>query len=882
MRKVFSYLSVLSLIGILVTKVAVGAQTYGKLPKDVTPIHYDISINPDVKRSAFLGYEIIEIDIKKAIKAIVINSLELNITDARLIGNKIIKAKVKLDPKEQTATFLFPEELQPGKYKLAINYTGKLGIKPHGLFLAWQEGSTGRKPLIVTQLEATDARRMFPCWDEPAYKATFNLSAKIPKKLMAISNMPIESEEDVNDEFKNVKFSITPKMSTYLLVFVAGELEFISGMEEGVTIRVITPPGKKEKGRYALDTALKLLPFYNQYFGMKYPLPKLDLIAVPGGIGAMENWGGITFNEDLLLFDPKKSSLDTKNNVFEAISHEMAHQWFGNIVTMKWWDDLWLNEGLASWMEIKATDLFNPKRSAWLLFTQTVDKAMDTDSRKTTFPVERPVKDESQAGQTFDEITYVKAASIIRMLENYLGEEKFKEGVRHYLQAYQYSNAASKDLWLSFQYVTGTPFDKIVAEWFKEPGFPLVKIKSSCQNGNNKITLTQSRFSYAPVDRNETSWKIPISLSTANKSNFNHLLLLEGKEKTIVVPDCSFPTLVKEHGYFRVHYEPKLFKEIKKGAANSLSEKEKLTLLSDTWALVKKGDVSLSDYLGLVQSFISNSQSLPLWNHAIDSFTTIDRLAIGTPGRQKFKAQVCSLLRPAFNRLGWDKKPNEDENVTKLRVEIISTLGIVEDKVVINEAFKRFEGFLKSRDSLPSYLRPAVLSIVGRYGDAGIFNHLHDLGKKSKDMEEKERFYNAMLSTLNPDLAKNGLMVSLTDELSPVEAANSVYTVAYDGGKPELAWEFTKKHFTELHEKLPSMYRYLYVPKLFGAFHDEKWARELEIFAKSKLSKEASLQVTKATERIRFMASFKKRLLPQLHQWFIKNTGVFKAGGSSD
>lgn len=909
MHKVFSclFFSFLFLlfIGIIETKDADGKEKHGKLPKDVIPIHYDISIFPDIETSILNGNETIEIDIKKATNVIMINSHELNITYARLKGIDVLKntsvsdavktknaslsdPKVKLNPKEQTAILLFPMEIQPGRYKLEINYTGKLDIKPHGLFMAWQEGSTGRKPLLATQFEAIDARRMFPCWDEPSFKATFNLSAKIPKEFLAISNTSITSEEDiksdgkVNNKLKYVKFSTTPKMSTYLLVFVAGGLEFISGAADGVTIRIVTPPGKKEKGRYALSVAKKLLPFYNQYFGIKYPLPKLDLITVSGGFGAMENWGGITFSEDLLLFDPKSSSLDTKRNIFEIIAHEMAHQWFGNIITMAWWNDLWLNEGLASWMEIKTTDHFNPQWESWLRFTSEADRAIETDSRRTTFPIERTVLDDSQADQAFDEISYVKAASVIRMLENYLGEDLFQKGIRYYMQSYKYANTASKDFWHALQDVSGQPIEEIAKEWTKQPGLPIVKLSSSCKEGINQITVSQKKFTYFPIGEDEakekeTIWKIPICFFTDKGNNQGsngcNWFLLTGREEIIKGNGCSEPALIKDRGYFRVKYEDSIYGKIKKGNLTYLSLSDKILLLSDTWALAKKGGLPIKNYLDLVDSFTDNLKkdnlSYPLWKQILGAFNTIDTLAIGKPERNDIRIQFCSWLLPVFKRVGWEKKPNEDENTTQFRISIISALGKFGNKEIINEAFNCFERFKINKSALPAYIRPAVLSIVGLYAQEETFKMLHELGRKSMDVEEKLLFYNAMLSNLNAERAKQGLSVALTDELDPVNAVYSVHTVAFSGEHPELALEFTKKHAVEIFAKLSSIHADTYIPKLFEAFTDKKWALELKNYAKANLPAGAAPQVAKACEKISFHAELKKRLLPALKTWIV-------------
>ena len=360
--------------------------------------------------------------------------------------------------------------------------------------------------MLGTQMEPTDARRMFPCWDEPSFRARFRLTTTVPADFTAVSNMPIEREQKT-DGGKEVRFGETPPMASYLVVFCAGELDAIEGEADGVKIRVVTTKGKAETGRYALESAEKILHYYDEYFGIKFPLPKLDLIAVPGGFGgAMENWGGIVFYESILLFDPTKNSEQTKEGIFEVEAHEMAHQWFGDLVTMAWWDNLWLNEGFASWMGTKCSDHFNPQWEVWLRASAAKQHAMSTDAISATHPVQQPVKTEAEANSAFDEITYQKGQSFLRMIESYLGEDDFRAGIRAYMQAHKL-----------FQFDHGRSLERsrrrlqkagrsVAASWTEQPGLPLVSLKP---NGSG-LTISQERFTVHQTNPQPLTWKIPI------------------------------------------------------------------------------------------------------------------------------------------------------------------------------------------------------------------------------------------------------------------------------------------------------------------------------------------------------------------------------------
>ncbi len=421
--------------------------TPGNLPKSVVPVAYDIALHPNLHARTTTGSETIRLTVRSAAPKVVLHTLEMTVSRASIDG---VAANVAANAAKQQTTLTPSHPLTAGAHVVRLAFAGKIGTEPQGLFVQPYTTSTGAKEeMLATQFESTDARRMFPCFDEPAFRATFRLAVTVPSAFTAVSNMPVVSERAAGAE-KTVTFARTPKMSTYLLVLAAGQFKQISDTVDGVKLNIVAPHDRIERARYALDAQKKLLAYYDEYYGIKYPLPKLDLIDVPGGFpGAMENWGGITFNERALLFDPSLEPESAKIDIFETIAHEMSHQWTGDLVTMDWWSGLWLNEGFADWMETKASDHFNPQWHLWDRVESDVANAMGTDAKTTSHPVEQPVTDDTQAGAAFDEITYQKGGAVIRMMEQYLGPDTFRDGVRAYLRAHAYGNTTATDLWAS-------------------------------------------------------------------------------------------------------------------------------------------------------------------------------------------------------------------------------------------------------------------------------------------------------------------------------------------------------------------------------------------------------------------------------------------------
>src|SRR5436305_1486685 len=638
-------------------------ETLGKLPKEVIPVEYSIRIVPDIDRFVFTGMETVKLSVRSPVRQLVLNALELEITEASIDDMALPKSAIHINKEKELLTLALPSDLTLGDHTLALRFEGKINEAGQGLFyMHYQEqGSGATKLMLGTQFEATDARRFFPCWDEPAFRARFQLTTVVLENWLAVSNMPVESEKKVAGG-KEVRFAATPSMSSYLNVFVAGELDSIESGVGSTQIRVITTKGKAELGRYALEATAQILQYYNDYFGVPYPLPKLDQIALPGGFGgAMENWGGITYYESALLFDPKNSSTETKQNIYEVIAHEVAHMWFGDLVTMAWWDNLWLNEGFASWMGTKCTAHFNPQWEVWLRRNLPRDptrrvgiakeQAMESDARSTTHAIQQPIATEAEANSAFDDITYKKGQSFLRMLESFLGEDVFRDGIRRYIAAHKYSNSTTADLWNALSDASNKSVGEIAAGWTEQPGFPLVTIK---READGKVRLTQERFTVNFKNAPSLLWKIPLTYSVVGEPAA--ILLMTDKTAALdnIPADRALKLNVNGAGNYRVEYDARSWKLLLE-ALQKLGVEDRVSLLSDAWALVQAGRAPVSFYFGLVEK-LPSSADLAEREQIIEVLEFMNRLLFGSPQCKKFQQYARSLLRPTFAKPGREPK----------------------------------------------------------------------------------------------------------------------------------------------------------------------------------------------------------------------------------
>ena len=848
--------------------------TPGKLPKDVVPTEYSVRIVPDIDKLTFTGTETVKLNVRRPVRQLVLNALELKIEMASVDGKELPGSVIKTDSKNELLTLALLSGLATGEHTLTLRFTGKINEQGQGLFyMRYQEQGTGaRKIMLGSQFEATDARRFFPCWDEPVFRARFQLTAVVPEKWLAVSNMPVESEKKIAGG-KEVRFAATPPMSSYLNVFVAGELDFVESRSGPTQLRVIATKGKAEMGRYALEATAQILQYYNEYFGVAYPLPKLDQIALPGGFGgAMENWGGITYYESKLLFDPKNSSAETKQDIYEVLAHEMAHQWFGDLVTMAWWDNLWLNEGFASWMGSKCTAHFNPQWEVWLRRESPRDPsrrvgiakeaAMEGDARRTTHPIQQPVATEAEANGAFDDITYKKGQSFLRMLESFLGEDVFRQGIRRYMTTHMYSSTTTADLWNSLSEASGKPVGEIAAGWTEQPGFPVVKVKRE-QSGN--VSLTQERFTVNFTNAPPLEWKIPLTYAVAGETPATLLMTKKLDSIHNIPADRALKVNVNGAGNYRVEYDQVSWKLLL-GALKNLGVEDRVNLLCDTWALVQANRAPIAVYFELVEKLPASTE-LAEREQIIHVLDFINRLLSGSSERQEFQRYARSLLRPTFDAIGWETKPGEQTATANLRASLITALGNLNDPKIVADCREHFRAYVANPKSLPPDLRPAVFSIVGRYADESTWNELHQLGLKTTSIEEKQNYYDALACAIDPKLVKKALPIALTDEVPTSRAVFLVSRVARESGHPDIAWDFARASMKELLAKIDALGANTYAPSLFIFFSDDSRRQELKIYAKDNLPAASAPQVAKALDEIQFRSEFKKRLTPQLGAW---------------
>src|SRR5262245_6266688 len=526
--------------------------TPGKLPKTVAPIHYALDLTPDLDTLTFSGSEVVDIEVMEPTARLMLNAVDVTIEAVAIEGEAA--PQVTSDAAAQTVTFTFPHPIAAGRHQLRVSFTGRINRFGRGLFMVDYPTAEGRKRVMSSHLEPSDARRIFPSWDEPAFKATIALT--VPRAFLAVSNMPVAREEPTGDGKKRVAFQPTPRMSSYLFVLAAGDLERTTIDVDGVTVGVVTTGDKGQHGHYALEAASELLRYFNDYFGIAYPLPKLDLIAVPGGFGgAMENWGGITFFESRLLFDPATRASEARRGIFSIIAHEMAHQWFGDLVTMAWWDNIWLNEGFASWMQAKAAEAVHPEWQTWLNSSGFKQAAMGEDARRTTHPIQHPIANESEALAAFDSITYAKGQAIIRMVENYLGEDAFRAGIRAYMRRHAYSNTTTADLWGALAAASGKPVTAVAAGFTEQGGIPLVIAQASCAGDTQRVTLRQERFTIHDPAPQPQRWRVPVTHSSVGGAAEETVLLNGAAE--MAAGRCGDPVKLNpgDVGYYRVQYD---------------------------------------------------------------------------------------------------------------------------------------------------------------------------------------------------------------------------------------------------------------------------------------------------------------------------------------
>jgi len=765
---------------------------------EIIPINYNLSFEPDLQKFIFEGKESIEINCKKPTRIITLNCAEIKIHSCYITQkNQKILCTTKTDEKKEELTITLAKKVQ-GLAFAHIEFQGILNDRLLGFYRSQYKQNGQTKFLATTQFEAADARRAFPCWDEPEAKATFEISLIIDNKLSAVSNMPVKSITKLGKK-KLYKFGKTPIMSTYLIYLGVGEFEYLLGKIGKTQIRVVTTKGNKSKGKFALDLGKKLLVSYEKYFGIKYPLPKLDLIAVPDfAAGAMENWGAITFRETILLYDPKTSSTKTKQFIAEVISHEIAHQWFGNLVTMKWWNDLWLNESFATFMATKFVDKFYPEWDLWNQFVEdAMNIAMGLDSLKTTHPIDVKVNSPAEIREIFDAISYDKGGCILRMLEDYVGEPNFRKGLKNYLSSFKYKNAQGQDLWNAIGKASKMPVSIMVNSWLKQPGFPLVDIK---QKGND-LQITQKRYLLEPHKKSTPGkWVIPLSIGV-NGETINKLF--SNKSTTIKIPNSiGFVANYGRKGFYRVKYDEGILLDLKMLVDQKrLPPIDRWAIQNDLYSLCVSGNENVRNYLDFSDAYYHEDSYLASINVA-NNLSSIYFRAFNEKFSEEIKEYAINYLRKILSELGWDPKKSDKHTDALLRSFAISTLGRMDDEEVSQEAKKRYDKFLKNPKSLHPDLIEPICSIAAWNGNSKTYHELVGLYKNAKTMEEKLRFLGAMCGFKDHKLLLKSLDFSQTPNVRSQNMQLPIMKVSANPYGKKILWPWLKKNWKKLNKKV--------------------------------------------------------------------------------
>jgi aminopeptidase N len=843
------------------------------LPDDVTPTHYDLAITPDAAHLSFKGRVKIDLAVARPTPIIVLNAAGLAIDHATLGGEA--DPTVSYDAQAETATFTFAHPLKPGRRRLTLDYHGQIYQQASGLFALDYQAPAGPQRALFTQFENSDARRFVPSWDEPARKATFTLTATVPLGQMAVSNMPIESATAIGGGLQRVRFRKTPVMSSYLLFFAAGDFERIHRQVGGVDVGVVVKRGDAADALYALDAAEQLLPYYNDYFGKPYPLPKLDLVAGPGSsqfFGAMENWGAIFYFESELLIDPRISTERDRERVYITIAHEMAHQWFGDLVTMAWWDDLWLNEGFASWMENKAADHFHPEWKVWLQELAEKEDAMRTDAGAGTHPIITPIDDVLQAGGAFDEITYQKGAAVIRMLEAYVGEDAFRAGVRRYIAAHAYGNTVTDDLWREIDPVSpGRPITQIAHDFTLQAGVPMVTERAaSCVDGHEALDLAAGRYATDPaVAGHPAIWRVPVAIAAVG-GKADETVLVGPQASPLDPPGCG-PRILNagQVGYFRSRYGPDAMAALTARFAE-LSPEDQLGLTNDTRALAYAGDEPMAAFLNLTRRLDATTDPI-LWGRLAQALVDLDRLYDERPGQAAFRAYAQGVLRPQLARVGWDPQPGESDNLRLMRGALLSALGRLGDPEVVAEAHRRFDAMALQPSAMPAGLRRTVLTSIAQHADAADWERLHAMAVHAPSEIERRDLYVLLGEADDPALAQRALDLALSGE--PVATTVPAMIEAVSIRHPGLTLDFAAAHWDRVSVLLEPDYRPAYVPGLVMGASDPAVAGRLAAFADAHIPASARREERKALANIRLLAAVRQDRLPEVDRWLAAGAG---------
>ncbi|MCU1220710.1 MAG: pepN 2 [Candidatus Angelobacter sp.] len=872
-----------------------------RLPFGLSAKHYGLTFTPDLQKAVFSGEETLDVEVNKASTEFMLNAVDLEFQEATITQNdKTQAAKWNFAADKQQVTLMVADALEPGPATIHIKFTGILNDKLRGFYLA----RTKARNYATTQFESTDARRAFPSLDEPAYKATFDITLIADKGDTAISNGSIASDTPGPGEGKHtIKFATTPKMSTYLVAMAVGDFECVEGAADNTPIRVCGTPDKKPLSAATLRYAAEILKFYNQYYGIPYPFGKLDIVGVPDfEAGAMENTAAIFYRESLLFIDDNNSSVDSHQAVFEVLAHEMAHQWFGDLVTMKWWDNIWLNEGFATWMALKPSQALHPEWNAMLDAVQATDSALTLDALVNTHSIRAKAETPEEINELFDTISYEKAAAVLRMVEAYVSPDVFRRGVNVYLRKFLYGNATAEDFWTSLSAASGRPVDKIMPTFVDQAGEPLLTVKSSCLNAAaakapvvrkgrrsrrgpikpnpvTQVTVTQQRFWAYPADapKKDQIWMAPVCVKSAGAKPFCQIL--SQREQTLPLAGCSAWVFVNGSaaGYYRTLYDKADLQKLIAVSGTQLSTAERISLLRDQAALVGSGQESMATQLDLISAMNQDTQREIVESY-LPTLDYVNSYLLGETDASPYRAWVRSNFGPMMEKIGWTPGANENANIHTLRGNLIHILGMAgEDPETIRQATSVAQQYLKDPNSVDASIAKDVLGVAARFGNEELFQqYVSAMGR----MRAPEQFYNvggALSEFRDPKVVERVLEFAVSDEVRNQDAAGIISRVLINPDNQKTAWEWIKAHWPAVEKKITMSSG----PEIVGAtrgFCSAEMNDDVQKFFTEHKVPSAERALKQSHEDIAGCVKRRPRLQTELAHWLQQHSNAARAG----
>jgi aminopeptidase N len=832
-----------------------------RLPTNVAPSHYDLSVTPDLEKATFAGSERIDVTLKAPARTVTLNAAEIEFDTVTIsAGGRTQRARVTLAPSRDQAIFTVPRAIPAGKAEIEINYRGILNDQLRGLYLS----KANNRRYAVTQLEATDARRMFPSFDEPAYKATFALRATIDHGDHAISNGAVLSDTPGPGARQHtVRFETTAKMSTYLVALAVGDFVCESGQADGVPIRICATPDKKGQTGLALAAAEEILRYYNRYYAVKYPFKKLDVVAVPDfAAGAMENTAAIFYRETLLLADPRTASVPVRKDIALVLAHEMAHQWFGDLVTMTWWDDIWLNEGFANWMETRPLKAWKPEWHMELDEAQSNQVAMRLDALHSTRPIHATASTPDQINELFDPIAYEKGAAVLRMVEGWVGEDAFRAGVNTYIEKFKYSNARAEDFWGTLTASTGKPVDKVMAGFVDQPGVPLVDVVVKCDAGGGIASVSQDvRRAARP-----RTWRIPVCVKAPSGQVACEVVGAAGAN----IPLDTCPAWVMSNagarGYYRVLAPPDMIAAIAKHVA-ALAPAERIALLSDEWALVRAGRRDVGTFLDLASGFGSERNDAVM-STLIGTLDTIGEELTTPKTLTAYRAWVARLLRPALNEIGWIVAAEEDEGRRELRAALVAALGeTARDPDVIAKAREVALAELANPGSVESTLLNEAVPVAALSRDAALYEKYLARSRAASEPEEQHRYMYALAAFSDPALVRRTMDYIVGPEVRTQDTKIFIARLLGNPDARQLAWDLLQARWSAVQKKTGEFVGNTVVVSALGSMCGSRALADVKRFFAVHKVPDAERTLQQAEERISACTTLAAAQSGKLAEW---------------